>query len=119
MPEVKVSDSVSLKSDADAAVVETLEGVPVRCAFLKGKEIIWNKEVLVESSDHLDHFEAQLQARSPVISCSGSDSGYLKLRSSCRAMRLNGHRVSASNSDGVAVLRLMPKNQPAGLGLRR
>lgn len=83
------------------------------CSMIGGQNLLWRDQTIIQTGAPVDQIDVRFDARNPTITYSGSVDGTIKLRSNARAMRLNGQRVSASGSDGMALLRIQRRWTPA------
>ena len=98
-----------LVTDAQMAVVQVRSGEIRALAIVRGSRLVWNGESVVESTSPVECLEVSFEERSPVVRYQGVDAGVVRLKTSARAIRVNGFRVAAAVSDGQAVLRVTPE----------
>lgn len=99
----------AIETDGSIAVVKMIGNETAAVVLAKGSWIKWNGETLIECPAMVDCIEVNFDARNPLVRYSGDNVGMVKIRTNARAMRVNGHRTSATNSDGYALLRVTPR----------
>jgi len=97
----------ALTTDADLAAVRRVGGKIAAYGLYGGSYITLNGEKLLLGAGRFERVEARLDTRGPIVTVSGATGGYLRLKCQARAMRVNGHRISAAGSDGFATIRLV------------
>lgn len=95
-----------LESDAEMAVLRMNGGVTLGMALMGGSWIKWHGDILLECPVQTDCVEISFTDRNPSIRYSSDTAGIVKIRTNARAMRVNGQRAAAGNTDGIAVLRI-------------
>jgi hypothetical protein len=95
-----------LQTDGEAAVVRTRAGEIHAIALVNGSWIRWMDELLIECPSTVDCVEVSFGERNPHIRYCCDTAGVMKLRTSARAIRINGHKAAAANSEGQALLRV-------------
>ncbi|MHB9038059.1 MAG: heparinase II/III domain-containing protein [Armatimonadota bacterium] len=98
-------DSV-LETDADFAAVRTSRGAVKSVILSNGSWLKWNGVSMLECSLGVGCLEVVFEERGPQVKYRGCETGFVKVKTSARAMRVNGHRAAASNSKGYATLRV-------------
>ena len=107
------------QTDGEIGAIRTCKGAVLSIALLRGSWIKWKGELLVECPQIADCVEVSFEGRSPVIRYCCDSAGMVRLKTNARAMRVNGHRASATNSDGQALLQVTPQMLMADLaGIR-
>lgn len=96
-----------VETDAEVAAVREMDGKMVACGLYRGSYIRMNDENLLLGSGQFDWAEVKLDAKSPVIAFQGCSGGFLRLKCTSRAMRVNGHKISATTMDGMASIRIV------------
>lgn len=96
-----------IESDAEIAAVSELNGEVVCCGLYGGSYVKLRGEPLVMAAGRFDRIEIRLDSRNPAIAFEGASGGYLRLKCHSRAMRVNGHRISATGLNGMATIRLV------------
>jgi len=100
-------ESAEIDSDASFAAVREVDGAVAACGLFGGSYINLRSEFLLQGCGPFEKIEAKLDSRNPVISFKGSPGGCLKLKCHSRAMRVNGHKISATSLNGVATIKLV------------
>lgn len=95
------------ETDAEIATVREVGGKVVNCGLYNGSYVKLNDEYLVQGSGTFEQLEIRLDTRMPTITFEGASGGYIRLRCLSRAMRVNGHRISAAGMGGMATIRLV------------
>lgn len=95
-----------LKSDASLAAAREVNGNVTACGLWQGRFIELRGEELLAGSNVFDRVEVRMDSRNPVITFNGSVGDNLRLKCHSRAMRVNGHRISAACFDGTASIRI-------------
>jgi len=95
-----------LQTDGEAAVVRTRAGEIQAFALFNGSWIRWMDELLIECPSTADCVEVSFGERNPHIRYCCDTAGVMKLRTNARAIRVNGHKAAAANSEGQALLRV-------------
>lgn len=95
-----------LESDADVAALRMRDDTVLGIALIGGSKIKWNGNTLLECPVQVDCVEVSFTDRNPCIRYCSDTAGMVKIRTNARAMRVNGQKAAAGNSDGVAVLRI-------------
>ncbi|MEN6372983.1 MAG: heparinase II/III family protein [Armatimonadota bacterium] len=101
------SDTPEIESDAEIAAVSEVNGEVVCCGLYNGSYVKLKGEPLLMAAGQFDRIEIRLDSRNPVIAFEGASGAYLRLKCHSRAMRVNGHRISATGLDGMATIRLV------------
>jgi hypothetical protein len=96
-----------IQSDALIAAVREVNGSVVACGCVKGSHITLRDEPILAGAGMIERVEARLDSRNPVVAFEAATGNYLRLKCKSRAMRVNGHRISAANLDGTANIRLV------------
>ena len=99
----------AIETDGDLAAVRTTDGGIAAVALVKGSWIRWNGQTLVECPSTVDCLEFVYEEPGPVIKYSSDTAGIVRILTNARAMRVNGFRVSATRSDGMALVRITPQ----------
>lgn len=97
------------ETDGEIGAIHTMNGEVLSIALLRGSWIKWKGELLVECPQVTDCIEVSFEGRSPVIRYCCDSAGVVRLKTNARAMRINGHRANATNSDGQALLHVTPQ----------
>jgi hypothetical protein len=95
-----------LQTDGDVALVRVREGDLQSIALVNGSWVRWMGEHLIECPSRVACVEVSLTERNPLIRYCCDTCGVVKLRTNARAMRINGHKTAAANTDGQALLRV-------------
>ncbi|MCX8053734.1 MAG: heparinase II/III family protein [Armatimonadetes bacterium] len=90
----------------DQETSETQEKDILLVALIRGSYVSFNGEVLIECPSKVECVEVSFVDRTPSIKYCSDTAGTIKLQTNARAMRINGHRTSAMNIDGLAQLRV-------------
>lgn len=106
-PHCNDGDTSELESDAEIAAVRVVDGKVTCCGLYGGSYVRLNGEPLIMAAGRFDKIEIRLDSRNPVVAFEGASGGYLRLKCHSRAMRVNGHRISAACTDGMATIRLV------------
>lgn len=106
VPRVKAADG-EMETDAEVAAVREVDGAVVACALYRGSYIKLKGEMILLGASIFERVEVRLDSRNPTVSFEGASGEYLRIKCSARAMRVNGHRISAANFDGMASIRLV------------
>ncbi|MEN6520766.1 MAG: heparinase II/III family protein [Armatimonadota bacterium] len=101
------SNKSEIESDAEMAAVSEVNGEVVCCGLYNGSYVKLRGEPLLMAAGQFDRIEIRLDSRNPIIAFEGASGGYLRLKCHSRAMRVNGHRISATGFDGMATIRLV------------
>jgi hypothetical protein len=101
------SGQVELESDARFATVREVDGEIFACGLYGGSYIKLKGEWLLLGAGPFDRVEVILDGRNPFVAFEGSTGDTLRLKCHSRAMRVNGHRISAATADGMATIRLV------------
>ncbi|MCE5197924.1 heparinase II/III family protein [bacterium] len=96
-----------LQSDAKLAAVRLINGEPVTITLCHGSWVMWDGNLLIDSPDAVECIEMSFEERGPNIKYRGPV-GSIKLKTNARAVRINGVRTAAANSNGWASLRITP-----------
>jgi hypothetical protein len=99
--------SGEFQTDAEIAAVHEVDGRIIACGLWNGSYIRLRGEMILGGSGQFERIQARLDSRNPVIDFEGGPGGYLKIRCNSRAMRVNGHRISATTLEGLASIRLV------------
>lgn len=102
-----------LTTDAQLAVLQVRSGEICALGLVQGTRLMWGGESVIESTLPVKCLQVSFEQRSPMR-YEGMEASIIKLRSSARSIRINGHRVATSVSDGQAVLRVTPVMLDAG-----
>ena len=95
-----------LETDADFAAVRTSSGEIKSVVISNGSFVNWNGDTVLESSSPVGCLEISFDERGPQVKYKGSEAGMVKVRTNARALRVNGYRAPAYNTDGYATLRI-------------
>lgn len=109
-------DAVSaapLHTDGQVAAVRTAGGAVTAIALAGGTWVQWKGERVLECSAPVDCVEVTFGDRGPVVNYCGDTGGSVRIKTSARAMRVNGRRAAATRSDGHALLQITPDLLPA------
>jgi hypothetical protein len=98
--------SERLETDGEAAAVRVCGGRVQCVAVMGGCVVRWDGETMLECPARVDCAQVCFGERSPVVTYQGGIPGTVKIRTSARAMRVNGHRTAAVSSDGQAILKV-------------
>jgi hypothetical protein len=101
------SGQTELESDARFATVQEIDGEVAACGLYGGSYIKLKGEWLLLGAGPFNRVEVILNGRNPLVAFEGSTGDTLRLKCHSRAMRVNGHRISASTSDGMATIRIV------------
>jgi hypothetical protein len=95
-----------LETDGDFAAVRTSFGEIKSVVISNGSFVNWNGDPVLESSSKVGCLEIDFDERGPQVKYKGSEVGMVKVRTNARALRVNGFRAPAYNTDGYATLRI-------------
>jgi hypothetical protein len=98
-----------LFTDGEVAAVRTRDGEIESVAVIRGSWVRWDGETLLECPGSVECAEVCFGGRNPMITYLGDTTGVVKIKTTARAMRVNGHRTGATTSDGQALLRITPQ----------
>lgn len=101
------SEGGEFESDAEFAAVREVDGNIVAFGLYRGSYIRLKGDAILLGARPFEWMEARLDAKNPVVNFEGASGDYLRLKCNARAMRVNGHRISAANFDGMASIRLV------------
>ncbi|MBI2841868.1 MAG: heparinase II/III family protein [Armatimonadetes bacterium] len=96
-----------METDASIAAVCEEEGNVSALGLHEGSYINLRGEPLLVTAGKFKRIEARLDSRNPLVEFEGASGGHLTLKCHSRAMRVNGHRISAINLGGMATIRLV------------
>jgi hypothetical protein len=95
-----------LETDGEVAAVR-VHGEKIQAvAIVGGTFIRWKGDILLECPGQTECAQVTFAERNPVVTYCGGQPGTLRIRTTARAMRVNGHRTAASTFDGHALLRI-------------
>lgn len=100
------SSEAMLQTDGEVAVVRLREGEVYAIGIVRGSWLSWMGEHILECPSTVDCVEVSFSERHPSIRYCCDTAGVVKLKTDARAMRINGIRAAAANSDGQAMLRV-------------
>lgn len=103
------NDGGPITTDAEVAAVRTRGGEVTAIALIRGTYVKWRGETLLECPAPAECVEIVFQERGPIIRYCSDTAGTVRLKTKARAMRVNGHRAAANNSNGHALLRVTPQ----------
>jgi hypothetical protein len=95
-----------LETDADYAAVRTSRGAVKSVILSRGSWLIWDGAPMLECPSRVDCLEIAFEERGPQVKYRGGATGIVKVKTSARALRINGHRAPSCNSGGYATLRV-------------
>ncbi len=98
--------SSEIESDASLAIVREVGGKMAACGICHGSYVTLRGEQILWAADRFERAEVRMEGRNPVINYDGPTGDFFKLKCHSRAMRVNGHRISASCFDGTASIRI-------------
>ncbi|MEN6357681.1 MAG: heparinase II/III family protein [Armatimonadota bacterium] len=99
-------NGLELETDASFAAVRTCDGEIRSMVISEGSWLKWNGKSILECSSQVGCLELVFEERGPQMKYHGEASGMVKIRTNARAMRVNGVRAQAYNTDGYATLRI-------------
>ncbi len=102
-------------TDGEIAALRTVNGDIAAIALINGTWIRWMGETVLECPSVVECVEVFFKERSPLIRYCCDTAGTVRLKTSARAMRINGHRTAATTSGGTALLRVTPRMLGADL----
>lgn len=97
-----------LQSDADVVVLRTVGGVVRTLAMINGSRAEWLGETLVDCPSQVDCLEVSFDERNPVIRYYATSAGVIRLKTTARAVRINGHRRAATRVGDWATIEITP-----------
>lgn len=95
-----------LLSDGGAAAVRVVDGQVVAVAVIGGSFVKWEGKTLLECPTRVDCAEVHFGDRTPSVTYVGDQVASIRILTSARAMRVNGHRTGATASNGHALVRI-------------
>jgi hypothetical protein len=98
-----------IETDARFVAVRTRNGCFKAVTMVRGSRVNLNGELVLECPSAADCVEASLDGQGPRIDYRGDKPGLLKLRTTSRAIRVNGVKTIASNSAGLALIGISPE----------
>jgi hypothetical protein len=96
-----------IETDAKFAAVRTHRGETKSMVIADGSWLKWNGSSMLECSSSVGCLELMFEDRGPQMKYLGKASGMVKVRTNARALRVNGVRAQAYNTDGYATLRII------------
>ncbi len=103
------SSKYPLKSNGEIAVVRVRGGEIIGIGLGRGSKVRWGQDMLLESPFNIDYIEISFEERNPQVFYSGEQTGVIMMKTSARAIKVNGLRALATGSNGYAMLRLTPQ----------
>lgn len=102
----ETSASQRLRTDGEVAAVE-LRGDRISAVAVTGGSLVeWDGEMLLECPGRVGSAQVCFAERNPLVTYQGGQPGVIRIKTSARAMRVNGHRTAAASSGGHALLRI-------------
>lgn len=115
--DLKETTSQRLQTDGELAYVKMCHGRVQAVGVVDGTAVFWDGEPLLECGTQVHCAEVDFGGRSPAVTYCADMAGTVHVKTTSRAMRVNGHRAAATNSKGRATLRVtsaMLTNTPNG-----
>lgn len=99
----------AINTDGHFASVLTDCGVVQSMVLSGGSRLEWKSDLMISCPSKADCVEVSLNGSGPQIRYKGGEAGLLHLKTNARSTRVNGHRAVASNTGGVAKIRISPQ----------
>jgi hypothetical protein len=95
-----------LRTDGEVAAVKIVADKVQSVALIGGSVVHWDGEAVLDCPSRVDCAQVCFAERNPIVTYQGGAPGVIRIKTTARAMRVNGHRTAATTSDGYAILRV-------------
>ncbi|MFQ3549390.1 MAG: heparinase II/III family protein [Armatimonadota bacterium] len=99
----------AIETDASWAALRVCDSEILSISVILGTYLKYNDALIVQAPEMTKCIEVFFEGKNPSVHYNGIDDGIIQIKTSSKAMRLNGNRTSATQIKGLAHLKITPQ----------